>query len=167
METENVIGLVLDLSPVCQDGVPLLEIVKKQLIAFFRDFIEGEDLFYLYNEPDFVINIGKIVSLISNYKKNLVKFNLKQALLQTFYFVAGEDEDFKKSIIVVSDQIENIKDIEFVSKFTERQFIDVQFIFLCFRDCGKDLQLPNFTFVNLTDAMQIAQVLKGFYVKTL
>jgi len=103
------IGLVLDLSlRHTPKGERIIDVVKRQMVQYVRETIEGEDLFYLYHphllEP--TENVGQIVSCIDNYETDGWAFDLESALKVAFYVVSAEDEDMEKKIILITDRLQ-------------------------------------------------------------
>jgi len=103
----RVLGLVLDLSlRQGPDGKRIVDTVKKQLINFLRETMDGEDLFYLYHPEivDATLTIGSMVGEVGNYETNGYQFDLNHALLQTYLVVTAEDEDYERAIILITDR---------------------------------------------------------------
>jgi hypothetical protein len=126
MEYSQVIGVVLDVS-LRHDpgGKRIIDVVKQQMAKYLLRIVDGEDLFYLYDpaRPDAVTpveHIGKITSSIGNYETDGWVFNIGFALKQTYYVVVAEDEDLDKRLIVVTDRLQAVDQIEKIVRLRQR-----------------------------------------------
>ena len=133
MNAGRVLGLILDVSLAhTSEGTRVLDVLKKQLIDFTRETMDGEDLFYLYHPllVDPVYDIGQIVSTIGNYETDGWPFDLRYALKLTYYVVLNQDEDAQKMIMLVTDRARDQVAIEKLLFIEEREQCGCQFIFV-------------------------------------
>lgn len=129
---ETAFGVVLDLSLAHEvDGKRRLDNVKKQLVQFIREAVaDVEDSLYLYHADlvDTMIKNGDQVSAVSNYETDGWKFNISNALKQTLYVIAAEDDDYRKILILVTDRIDNTTPLKKAMRLNEVNGYEVKFL---------------------------------------
>lgn len=129
----RVLGLALDISLVhIPEGNRVLDVVKKQLIDFTRETMEGEDIFYLYHPEliDPVYDIGKIVSAIGNYETDGWLFDLRYALKLTYYVVAAQDDDAQKMVMFITNRAKDEIATKKLLMLEDRDQSGCQFVFV-------------------------------------
>ena len=127
----RILGVVLDVSiRPGPTGTRIIDTVKKQLIDFLRETMDGEDLFYLYHrdiiEP--TMTIGSMVGNVGNYETEGWKMDLTNALLQTYFVVAIEDEDYEKAILLVTDRLSDSQSMEKIFKLEDKDEIGCKYL---------------------------------------
>ena len=127
----KVLGLVLDVS-LTVSGDRVLDTVKTQLVNFLRKTMDGEDLFYLYHPEvlDPVETVGNMVSTVGNYETDGWLFDFPYAMLQTFFVVSIEDEDYERVVMFITDRIQEDSAVKKLLKLEERDQSGCKFVFV-------------------------------------
>jgi hypothetical protein len=159
----RVLGTTLDVSLMHTNGRRTLDVVKKELVDFVREVMDGEDLFYLYH-PDLVdpvYDVGKMVSAIGNYETDGWVFDLRYALKLTYYVIAGEDEDAEKMLLFITDRAQDEVAIDKILTLKKREDSDCRFVFVGIgRHYCKDLlNRSEVTYIHLDDPADLNQIL--------
>lgn len=160
----RVLGLVLDISlRFGVSGERILDTVKKQLIDYLREDMVGEDLFYLFH-PDIiepVETVGAMVGIVSNYETDGWLYDVSYALMQTFFVVASEDEDYERALLFITDRIQDEAPVRRLLKMEERNQSDCKFIFVGIGSHYKQKVFDNIAFYHLDDPGELASTLIG------
>lgn len=160
----RVLGLVLDISlRFGVSGERILDTVKKQLIDYLREDMVGEDLFYLFH-PDIlepVETVGAMVGIVSNYETDGWLYDVSYALMQTFFVVASEDEDYERALLFITDRIQDEAPVRRLLKMEERNQSDCKFIFVGIGSHYKQKVFDNIPFYHLDDPSELASTLIG------
>lgn len=127
----NTVSLLLDLSLQRFGNKRLLDIVKKSLIEFVRNFGD-DDVFYLYlpDAVDTQLNRGQRVAAIANYETDGLRFDLISALKQTLYIAAAGDPDGQRTMVMLTDRLNEagITALSRVVMINERDSFDLNVV---------------------------------------
>lgn len=126
------VAVMLNVTGASYQSCRLIDIVKDQLIQFIRNQLDEADVFYLYNpvQVDVMANRGDQICVVGNYETDGYKSKeLSFALKQTYYVLAGQDEDTRRVLFYITNN------------FIEKDSIHLKKLFNIDRTLG-DLEEP-------------------------
>jgi glycosyltransferase involved in cell wall biosynthesis len=126
------VGIVLDLSHrLGPDGQRIVDSVRDALLAVVPRWLDDAlDVMYLYH-PDIIESVamhGDQVCAIDNYETDGWEFNVQTALKQTLYVLGGEDVDFDKYVILVTDRLQSERSLVKLISLSKKDMIDARVI---------------------------------------
>jgi len=134
MTQGKVVGLILDLSLRHENGVRVLDVVKRQLIRLVTETFEDDvDGLYLYH-PDVVEvarTVGEQVGVIGNYETDGTRLNLLPAMQQCLYVLAVEDDDLRKQLFLITDRKPPVWPLEKAARLSRRFGAEVAVTAVC------------------------------------
>jgi hypothetical protein len=168
---EKAIGVVLDVSLLHEDdGRRRLDKVKDQLVKFIKECVDdGGDYFYLYHPEtvEALIKNGEEVSAVSNYETDGWQFNLNYALKQTLYVIGAEDPDCDRTILLITDRMENVLAVKKSLMINDKDGYECSFLVVGIglkynRDKIEELENENdsLTHLHLDNSLFLAEALK-------
>jgi hypothetical protein len=145
-----------------EQGKRVLDVVKKEMVEYVRRLLEGEDLFYLYHPQIFepTENVGQMVSCIDNYETDGWVFDLGYALKQAFFIVAAEDEDMEKTIILITDRLQDTSPITKLLRLERRDQTGCRFVVVSIGQNCIDLSLDGLTCLHVDDPSSLCKLLE-------
>jgi hypothetical protein len=159
----KVLGLVFDLSlRHAEDGKRIVDHVKKAFVEYLRESFDDDDILYLFH-PDIwdpVDTRGEQIAAIANFDTDGWKYDLGYALRQTLYILGNEDDDFRKILVLVTDQLDSDTALRQVATLNKNEMIDCELVVLGIGDrYNHDLVIDPWTHI-LSSPVNLSSALK-------
>lgn len=164
MFNSKIIGLVLDVSLRHSGEDRLIDTVKKKMVQFIREDLDGEDILYLYHpevmEP--TIYPGAQVASISNYETDGWEIDLELALKQSLFVIEAEDEGCPKYLVLITDRATNSRPLKKVCSINKRDDIGSKILVIGIGDRYRPSVVDglDLTYRHLDSPQDLSNVLK-------
>ena len=102
--TPRVIGLVLDLSLRSVAGRRIIETVRDEMISFVKN-LEDDGFYVDQTNSKVSYTCGAQVAVLGNFETDGFRKDLGYSLRETLFVVSSEEDDFEKTVILISDRL--------------------------------------------------------------